>query len=156
MAKNWLQHTLARSGWRPRNQATMLAGMGVLLALVLGSLYLSQVVSFAVTNREIEELIAERDRLERANEQLRVEIAAFQTVPRLLSRAQELGFEPASAADIEYLVIDGYNPNREPSVVPLSDQADYTLAPTYDETFSGWVQQQWDALRAQFETFGDS
>lgn len=153
MAENWLRHTFQRSGWRPQNQAVALATIGVIIGLILGALYLSQVASFATTSRQIEELLEERDGLERANEQLRADIAAEKTVPRLLTRAETLGFRPAGERDIEFLKVDGYNPNREGDrVVPLTQEAE--ALPVYDETFAGWLAQQWDALRAQFEGFG--
>lgn len=153
MADNWIQHTLQRTGWRPRNQAIAMGVIGVVIALLFGALYLSQVVSFATTNREIEVLLAERDALELNNEQLRAEIASWRTVPVLLARAQELGFRPAESGDIEYLVIEGYNPYRSESVIPL-EEAQENDVPVYDQTFGGWIQQQWDNLRRQFESFG--
>ena len=112
--------------------------------------------SFAITNREIEALIADRDELERTNEQLIAEIASFRTVPRLLSRAQEIGFRQANNADIEYLVVEGYNPNRALTIVDINagDEEVETI-PVYDETFSGWLEQQFSLLRDQFEEFGN-
>lgn len=155
MAQNWLQHTLERTARQSSNQATALLVLGVTLGLIFGGVYLSQVASYATTNREIEELIAERDRLEFVNETLRTEIANLQTVPRLLARAQELGFQTAGPENLVYLVVDGYNPNRARTVVPLEDTADeFNTGPLYTETFSGWLQQQLDTLQQQFENFG--
>ncbi len=154
MTQDSFQHTLERFGWNTRNQALALIVPGLLIALVFAGLYLSQVASFATTNRQIEELIAERDRLERQNEQLRGEIAALETMPRLLSHAEGLGFRPATATDIEYYVIDGYNPNRSRTVVPPDANDNFQQAAVYDETFSGWLQQQWDSLQQQFANFG--
>lgn len=152
--QTWLQHTLAQRGFQPQNQVVALIVLGILIVLVFGGIYLSQVANFATTNRQIGELIAIRDRLERTNEQLRAEIAALETVPRLMARAIELGFRQATANDIEYLVIDGYNPNRDKSVVPLIGLETESI-PVYEETFSGWLQQQFDNLRRQFESFGN-
>jgi len=154
MSTSWFQHALRRTGWRPQNQAVALGVLGVIMGLILGGVYLSQVASFATTNRQIEALIAERDRLERTNEQLRAEIASLETVPRLLARSQELGFRPALATDIEYLVVEGYNPNRGETVIELEANDD-ELIPVYDETFSGWLQQQVDSLTQQFNEFGN-
>jgi cell division protein FtsB len=154
MRRNWLQHTLGHN-WQPRNQVAALVTLGVIITLIFGGIYLSQVATYAATNRQIESLIQERDRLERRNEELRAEIARFETVPRLLERAEQMGFRPASAADIEYLVIDGYNPDRMPAVVPMIDsEEEFDTAPRYDATFGGWLQQQWDGLRSQFAGFG--
>ena len=156
MAEQWLRHTLGRRAFAPANQFTTLLILAVIIALTFGGIYLSQVASFATTNREIEDLIAQRDRLERANEQLRAQIASLETVPRLLARAEALGFREATANDIEYLVVEGYNPSRDVSVVPLEDSEDEFLenSPVYDETFSGWLQAQLNSLRQQFENFG--
>ena len=77
MSQAWIQHTFSRKRFRTRNQATAMAILGVAVLLILGSLYLSQVASFAITNREIEDLISRRDQLKRQNEQLIGEIASF-------------------------------------------------------------------------------
>lgn len=154
MAQRWVKHTLNQAGIQPQSQVAALVVLAIFMTLVFGGIYLSQIASFATTNRQIEELIGVRDRLERTNEQLRAEIAALETVPRLLARAQELGFRIATARDIEYLRVAGYNPNRELSVVPLQTDETLDASPAYDETFRGWLQQQWDSLRRQFESFG--
>ena len=41
-------------------------------------------------------------------------------MPRLEQRAEELGFVTANENDIEYLVVNGYNPDREVTVAPLT------------------------------------
>lgn len=153
--QNWIQHVLRRTGWRPRTQATALIAMGVLLTLIFGGVYLSQVATFTQVSREISALLEERDRLEFTNEQLRADIAELKRVPLLQTRARELGFRDAVASDIEYLMVDGYNPNRDRTVVPEDETADFETELVYDETFSGWLQQTFDSLRAQFETFGN-
>jgi hypothetical protein len=121
------------------------------VAIFIGALYLSQSSSTSTLGRQLSELIDERDALQQTNEQLRAEIAGYRTVERLLRRAQELGFVQADSQDILYVVIDGYNPNREVSVVPLEAEAE--ALPEYEETFDGWLRQQWDALRQQVEQF---
>jgi len=155
MAQNWFQHTFRRQRFQTQNQAATLAILGIFIALVLGALYLSQVASFAITNREIEDLIAERDQLERTNEQLIAELASLRTVPRLMTRAQDIGFRTATNADIEYLVVAGYNPDETLDIVEASSaQPEAETIPVYDETFGGWIEQQLAILRGQFEDFG--
>ncbi len=156
MSQTWFQHTFSRKRFRTRNQATTMAILGVAVLLILGSLYLSRVASFAITNREIEDLISRRDQLKRQNEQLIGEIASFRTVPRLYARALEIGFRPASNTDIDYLLIEDYNPQR--AFAQLETRASEPLdeAPSvYQETFSGWLERQFSLLRDQFESFGN-
>ena len=154
MAQNWFQHTFSRRRFQTRTQATTLAILGIAILLILGSLYLSQVASFAITNRTIEDLINQRDRLKRENGQLIADIASFRTVPRLYTRAQEIGFRPATNADIDYLLIEGYYPGRAAAIVDPTGGATAEVVPVYDETFSGWLEQQFAMLRDQFEAFG--
>ena len=148
----WLQHTLDRSRWRPQRQALALGVLALFVVIIIGALYLSQSSSSSVIGRQLEDLLAQRDDLEQANEQLRAEIASLESMPRLQQRAQELGFTAADGTNIEYLVVDGYNPNREAAVVPLQAKTD--PIPTYDESFTGWLQQQIDSLRNQLQNFG--
>ncbi len=154
MAQNWVGHALRGAGWQPQRQVTWLVLLGIVITLIFGGVYLTQIANYATTNREIENLIEERDRLERENESLRADIANLQTVPRLLERAEALGFRPATEDDIEYLVVEGYNPDRSENVVPPSLEDGYEPEPQYDATFAGWLQQQWDALTIQFRNFG--
>lgn len=148
---SWIQHTLDRSRWRPQRQALALGTLSLFVGIIIGALYLSQSSARSALGRQLEELIAERDDLEQENEQLRAEIASLQSMPRLQRRAEELDFAPAGAEDIEYVVVEGYDPARDEAVIPLETAAE--TVPVYDESFSGWLEQQWDALRGQLESF---
>ncbi len=154
MAQTWVQHALERTGWKPQNQVVTLGLLAILITLVFAGIYLSQVANFAILNRETLRLIEQRDQLERRNEELRGQIAELETVPRLLERARARGFRLAEARDLEYLVVEGYNPNRVITAAPLVAQETAPTTPIYDETFGGWLEAQWDLLRRQFESFG--
>ena len=150
---NWFKHARNRPSWQPQRQAAWLVLLGAMITLTFGGISLSQIANYASTNREIEELIDERDRLELQNEQYRAEIASLQTVPRLLERAQTLGYRPATPDDIEHIYVEAYNPNRSETVVDLQAEEEI-VAPQYDATFQGWLQQEWDKLVNQFRAFG--
>jgi hypothetical protein len=146
-----MPHGLRRLRWQPQRQVATLAFVSIIAAIMFGGVYLAQVATIATTGRQLKELIAERYELERTNEQLRVEIAQYQTVYRLQARAQELGFVAAGATDMLFLMVAGYNPNRSETAAPI-ETAPQSL-PLYDETFSGWLAQQWDQLQNQFTGF---
>jgi hypothetical protein len=156
MSQMRVRHTIIRMNLRPRNQVIAVGLLGLMIVLIFAGVYLSQIASYATMSRQTDELIEERDKLERSNELLRGEIASLETIPRLLERAEVLGFRPATADDIDHLVVQGYNPNRDRTVVPLNTEDSDNQVSGYDETFSGWVQQQIDNLRRQFEGFGGS
>jgi cell division protein FtsL len=152
MNQNWMQQALREAPWRLQRQAVALIGLGLFIAVIIGALYLAQSTANATLGRQLEDLIAQRNRLEQTNEQLRAEIAEYRTVSRLQARARELGFTESGQQNIEYLVIDGYNPNRVQTVdEPLPEQR--PTLPAYDETFTGWLQQQWDNFTQQLQTF---
>lgn len=152
MSGQWLGHALRRTRWRPRREAVALATLGIVVGIIIGALYLAQAASTSTLGRQLEDLITVRNQLEQENERLRAEIANLQGVPRLLARAQELGFTLAGRAQIEYLVIEGYNPNRN-QIVTQAEVNHGAALPVYDESFSGWLQQQFDRLSGQFESF---
>jgi hypothetical protein len=151
MNQNWLQHALRDTPFKLQRQAIALAGLGLFVAVIIGALYLAQSTSVATLGRQLEDLIARRDQLEQTNEQLRSEIAELRSVPRLLTRAKDLGFIDSGQQNIEYLVVQGYNPHRV-ETAPQQEAAAPTV-PEYDESFVGWLQQQWDAFTAQLKTF---
>ncbi len=143
------QHALRQNRWRPQRQVIALGTLGVFVAIIIGALYLSQASQMSTMGRELSDLIVERNNLEQTNQQLRAEIAGLQGMGRLQARAQELGFRFATRSDIEYLVVDGYNPDRQSSIAPRSTEP--TVVPEYEESLIGWVQQQIDAFRRQSE-----
>lgn len=150
---NWLDHALKerRPRWQPQRQVVALGTLGFFIALILGALYLSQVASEVTMNRQLSDLLEERDQLERRNEQLRVEIADLERVGELRTRAEALGFVEARGAQIEYLPVQGYAPNTADTVAPVEVVVEEDV-PIYDETFTDWVGQQLDRLR---EALGD-
>lgn len=136
---------MRQATWQPQRQVVALATLGFFIALILGALYLSQVASEATMGRQLGRLLADRDDLERRNEQLRAEIAGLKQIGRLQQRAEELGFVLATRDQILYLPVRNYSPQRPDTVAPIiTDPEPVTV---YDETFTGWVQEQWDSLQ---------
>jgi len=144
-----IQHALKKNRWRPQRQVIALGTLGIFVVLIIGTLYLSQASQMSALGRELSDLIQLRDNLEQTNEQLRAEIAGLQGMGRLQARALELGFQFADRGDLEYLVVDGYDPNRDTVVAPR--EAEPTPLPDYEESLIGWIQAQIDAYRRQAE-----
>lgn len=147
MAKkeSWLEHTLKRSQWQPQREVAALATLGFVILLILGGVYLSQVVNEATTNRRLSDLLDQRDDLERENERLRAEIARFKSVPNLQTRAESIGFVPADRSQLEYLIVEGYQPVLPDTVAPIASEV-IEEETTYNETFGDWLTRQWHSL----------
>ncbi len=83
--------------------------MGLFLLLIvlgglLGSFYLNQASHVATAGLKIVELTEQREHLRQDNAELRKRIAEMETLSRVRSRAEELGF--GDAKGVEHLVID--------------------------------------------------
>ncbi len=133
--------------WRSPAQAAAVIGLAAVVAIIIGALYLAQATVTATTGSELLELESTRSFLQRANSDTLSQIALKRNISILKGRAQELGFQPAGPDQLDYIVVKGYTPFRDTP----TPQA--TAVPTYvyDETFNGWVQQQWNLLVKQFE-----
>ena len=85
--------------------------LGILLVIfivsLVGWLYLTQANVTAATNLRIEEYREELKRVEQDNASMRVEIAAWESLPRIEDRARSLGFGVSTSA--LYLSVPGYS-----------------------------------------------
>ncbi|HLY27414.1 MAG TPA: hypothetical protein VKQ72_13810 [Aggregatilineales bacterium] len=134
---------------RPHRQAAAIAALVMVVAVIIGALYLAQATTTATTGAQLQELQSTRDYLQRANEDTSAQIAADRNISVLRGRAQALGFVPVTADKLQYLVVAGYSPYRATPTPVVTPEIVYV----YDETFGGWVQQQWNTLTRQFEAW---
>lgn len=91
-------------------EAQAAAGWGVILVLaaLLGVIYLNQASSIATIGRRVQEEQLELDDVKLDNADLERRIAEAQSLERLTSEAVRMGFVPATAEDIDYVVIPDY------------------------------------------------
>jgi len=149
--ERWFQHALQQAPWRTQTQTTSLMLVIVLLVVVIGALYLAQASRTAGVGRRLQALEAERQRLEQQNAQLRAEIAAQRSVPRLIAEAQALGYHPASSAEVEYLFVENVPPLAPPTPTSLSRVEE--VVPLYDESLESWLADQLVTFRIGFAEF---
>jgi cell division protein FtsL len=142
------QHT--SSPWRNQTQFVATLTLIVVVGIIIAALYLIQTSTTTITARELREMGDHRDQLERDNERLRAEVAELQSLPRVMTRAAELGFHQADEAEIQYIIVDGYRYDR-PKVTPTLTPTPPAPEQVYDETLGGWLRKQWDSLRKQFQ-----
>ncbi|MCL4238388.1 MAG: hypothetical protein KJ047_09075 [Anaerolineae bacterium] len=137
-----------------RNQRRFVATLGLIgvVSLIIAALYLFQTSRSTISARELAEMNDYRARLERDNERVRAEIASLQSLPRVMTRAAEMGFRPADSDEIQYIIVDGYRYNR-PIVTPTPSPTAQTAEQIYDETLGGWLRKQWDGLKQQLDSW---
>ncbi|MBX3062787.1 MAG: hypothetical protein U0528_19765 [Anaerolineae bacterium] len=134
---------------RPQTQTALLVSMIIVVALIIGALYLAQATVTATTGSQLLALRDERDRLARLNQDMEAQIAYKRNLAVMTGRAKSLGFVPADSDEIQYLVVDGYTIIRATPTPIATPQPEYT----YTETFDGWVRDQWNRLVQQFEAW---
>ena len=140
-----------QAAWRTSTQTTSLVLAVVVLVGIIGGLYLAQASRTAATGRRLQALEAKRQTLEQHNAQLRAEIAALRSVPKLTGDAETEGFRPATSAEVEYLFVEEVPPLLPPTPTPLPTGDD--LVPQYEETLEGWLQGQLASFRQQMRLF---
>lgn len=114
---NWLTEAQAALGW----------GIILILAALLGLIYLSQTSRIATIGRRVQFLQEDLDELQRINATLERKIAEAQSLERLQREALRLGFVPANPEAIEYIIVENY-----PVLPELEKPADTVLRPPPD------------------------
>ncbi len=145
---NWIERTFQQARWRTETQNTSLLLVGVIVVALIGALYLAQASRTAAAGRRLQDLEEQRELLVQQNAQLRSEIAALRSVPRLLDEAERRGYSLADAEDVIYLDLSDIEVPAEtdPIVVPAIDES----VPEYDETLESWLSEQLTQLNEQF------
>jgi cell division protein FtsB len=137
-----------------RQQFVALMVMFVVVAIIIGALYLIQATTNVTNARDIQNLREDRARLERDIELLRAENAELNSIPYLREQAATLGFQDAIPGEnLVWVQVDGYAYNAPaPTLTPVR----ITATPrTYDDNFAGWLRERWDWLRDQFNNWAE-
>jgi len=145
---NWIDRAIRQAPWRTQTQASSLVLAVVLIVVVIGAVYLGQASRTAAAGRRLQELKAERELLEQQNAQLRAEIAALRSVPRLLHEAELRGYRFASPDRVYYLPVP--QPPLAAPASPIPSSIDIRQTEAYTETLEGWLAGQFAGLRARF------
>lgn len=159
MSEDWLSHALRQAPWRTQTQSTSLVLSVVVLVGLIGTLYLAQASRTAAAGRRVQELEDQRQVLEQQNAQLRAEIAALRSVPRLIAEAEALGYRVASVDEVEYITLEGVAP--PPPANPADDINLPGIAPIetgepipdYGESLGSWLAVRTGIFQASFSDF---
>lgn len=154
-----VQKVFQQAPWRTQTQATSLVLAAVVIVATIGALYLAQASRTAAAGRQLQQYEERREQLELENAQMRAEIAALQSVPRLIERAEALGFRQARADEVRYMPVTGVTeaelepiPVEESVALPYPGQQS---VPTYDETLESWLSDRLEQLRDRLRGSSD-
>jgi cell division protein FtsL len=93
--------------WRLEHRDALGILLVVFIVSLVGCLYLTQANVTSTTNLRIEETRAQLKRIQQDCARLEVEIAEWESLPRIEERARSMGLRPATSA--LYLSVPGYS-----------------------------------------------
>ncbi len=114
-----------RLGQLTEAQAALGWGIALVLVALLGTIYLRQTSQIATIGRQVQLLQIDLDNIQRENGAIERKIAEGQSLDQLQDAAARMGFVPANADDIEYLVVLDYPETAVPPSAPSPPPPEY-------------------------------
>lgn len=130
--------------WRRQIQLIGLFLLVLILAALVAGVYLNLSARAGTEGREIQELEYASRVVERQNEDLRTQLAFLTSESAMEARSRALGYRPASADEILYIVVPGYVAAKMPALaLPPAQMPTLapTLAPEYTESLFDWLRK---------------
>lgn len=103
-----LTHAYRQAPWRIQRQWAGAFLLGVIALAMTSALYLDVTSQTAILGREIQNLRAEIADARYENANLQTKLAEQLSAKNMEARALALGYRPAEAGEIHYLVVPGY------------------------------------------------
>ncbi|MCL4272849.1 MAG: hypothetical protein QY328_17880 [Anaerolineales bacterium] len=136
-----LVHAYRIAPWRIQRQWLGNALLLVVVLAMVAALYLNITSQTAVAGRQIQELNAAIIISQQQSSDLQTQLASLTSASAMEQRALELGFRPAEADELEYLVVPGYvalQPvNLSSEVMPQLTAL--TIPPEYNQSLLDWL-----------------
>lgn len=135
-----LMRAFKQAPWRTQTQAVAMLSITLLTVAVVGGFYLAVAARAATAGRDLQALEVRKAVLAQDNNRLQAELAELRSVTRLAARAQEMGFTPAAAEQLDYLRVDNY----PATTVALAPPPRARLAPQPRNTLTSltdWLSQ---------------
>jgi cell division protein FtsL len=129
--------------WRTQRKWLGVFLLGTVAVGMVTGLYLDVTSKAALAGREVQVLESDIAEAERTNADLETKLAELLSTGNLLARANEMGFEPASPKDVDYMTIPGYFP-PVPVVMTSSNVSRHSpaLDPRFSQSMFGWLDDQ--------------
>jgi len=99
---------MKRLGQLTEAQAALGWGIALVLIALLGTIYLRQTSQIATLGREVQLLQINLNDARRENGEIERKIAEGQSLELLQVEAARMGFVPAGADDIDYIIVENY------------------------------------------------
>jgi cell division protein FtsL len=110
-------------------------------ALIVAGMYLAISMRVARVGREMMNLEAQKQVLERSNNELAARLAIETSPQQLWQRAKALGYRSVKPQEMEYLVVPGYremDPFTAPLPVSAAEEGEALISPAFTESLIDW------------------
>lgn len=137
-----LTHAYRQAPWRIQRQWMGAFLLGLLALAMVSALYLDVTAQTAITGREIQNLKLEITSMNSANADLQTELAEQLSTDAMEARAFALGFRPAMAGEIHYLIVPGFTrPNGVSLAADRPQASGPGIPPEYTQSLLEWVAE---------------
>ena len=137
-----LVQATAQAPWRVQRQWVGAFLLGLLAVAMVAALYLDVTARAAITGREIQDLHAEITSTQQLNADLQTQLASLLSTSNMEQRALVLGFRPAEAGEIHYLIVPGfYRPPAVSLAATQTQPAAAGLPAEYTQSLLDWIAQ---------------
>lgn len=148
MNQRWIQ-AYKEAPWRVQVKRIALFLSVMIAVATVAGLYLSITAQTATAGVEARILEKKRDELMRQNSDLRTQLGFISSRAEMERKASELGFEPVSPDQLEYMVIEGY-PGRDAVQLAAPPSPPKTtrplLKPDYTQSLGEWLMHKMASL----------
>jgi hypothetical protein len=135
-------HAYRQAPWRTQRQWMGAFLLGLLALAMISALYLDVAAQSAILGREIQDLKSEITTTNHANADLQTRLAILLSTGVMEARAFALGFRPAAAGEIHYLIVPGFARPTGVSLAVTRPQASAPgIPPEYTQSLLEWVSE---------------
>jgi hypothetical protein len=139
---NHLTHAYRQAPWRVQRQWAGAFVIGVIALAMTCGLYLDVTSQAAIVGREIQYLQSAAIETQHRNADLQTRLATLLSTDSMEARALAMGFRPAEAGEIHYLVVPGFV--NQPAVSLAASTSMVTTPstpPEYTQSLLEWISE---------------
>lgn len=135
-------HAYRQAPWRVQRQWAGAFLLGALALAMISALYLDVTAQAAIVGREIQTLQVETTGIQHDNADLQTRLAELLSTDNMEARALAMGFRPAEAGEIHYLIVPGYVRSKGVSLAVTEPTAPApTTPPEYTQSLLEWLSE---------------
>jgi hypothetical protein len=132
---------IRQAPWKQQRQWVGSFMLGLVLVALVAGIYLNITVRATLAGRQIMMLQSEMTLNHRTISDLETRLASLTSVASMQARAEALGFQPATPAEITYVRVEGYIPRPavDMSVRGAGSKQNPVILPAYTESLFDWI-----------------